>query len=127
MEHCELSSKKHEADSLSEFLQKHGNVPLAPPDADKEFRIEITNSLKNLCVILKNMHIPDETDFLKEWITAEQVMQIFGISERTLANWRKTGKLPYSPIEKKFFYKKLDLESLLSTGYQKKGNPTAKV
>jgi hypothetical protein len=127
MEHCELSSKKYEADPLSEFLQKHGSTPLAPPDADKIFRTEITNSLKNLGVILENLHIPDETNFLNDWTTAEQVMQKFGISERTLANWRKTGKLPYSHIEKKFFYKKQDLESLLSAGYQKKGNPTAKL
>ena len=55
---------------------------------------------------------PPETD---EWLDNEAVCRRLGISKRTLQSYRDTGKIPFSMIGHKCYYKESDITELLST------------
>lgn len=49
----------------------------------------------------------------KEVLTNREAMNFLGVSRSTLQRWRNDGKLPYSKVEGKIFYKREDLIGLL--------------
>lgn len=53
---------------------------------------------------------PPETD---EWLDNESVCRKLGISKRTLQSYRDTGKIPFSMVEHKCYYKENDITELL--------------
>jgi len=109
-----------ETDRLSDFLRDYQNEKEWVSPEEKEYQEKLIKGIERLNQILEGIKIPDKNDSLRNWITTEQVMRQFEISERTLAYWRKSGKLPFSRIEHKFFYQTSDLERLLTQGYIKK-------
>lgn len=54
---------------------------------------------------------PPEKD---EWLDNEAVCRRLGISKRTLQSYRDTGKIPYSMIGHKCYYKENDITDLLN-------------
>ena len=54
---------------------------------------------------------PPETD---EWLDNEAVCRRLGISKRTLQSYRDTGKIPFSMIGHKCYYKESDITELLN-------------
>ena len=54
---------------------------------------------------------PPETD---EWLDNEAVCRRLGISKRTLQSYRDTGKIPFSIIGHKCYYKESDIAELLN-------------
>jgi len=44
------------------------------------------------------------------------VCRALGISKRTLQTWRNNGKIPFSMLGGKVYYKELDIEGLLQLG-----------
>jgi len=68
--------------------------------ADKIMRLE-----KQLC-------LPSSA----EWIDSSDVCQWLGISKRTLQYYRERGKIPYTNIGKKCYYKTEDIRALLEKG-----------
>ena len=55
-----------------------------------------------------------------EWITSEQVMDMFKISSRTLQNWRDKGKIGFSKVSHKvILYCREDVLGLLKLNYFK--------
>ena len=50
---------------------------------------------------------------VESWLDNQDVCLRLNISLRTLQMFRDTGKLPYSQINHKMYYKKGDIESLL--------------
>lgn len=54
---------------------------------------------------------PPETD---EWLDNEAVCKRLGISKRTLQSYRDTGKIPFSMIGHKCYYKESDITELLN-------------
>ena len=109
----------NETDHLSVFLQEYAHDTLEQPDPDHDMVLEIRTGIKKLNGILEGLNLPERKTFMSGWITPERVKLKLGISERTLADWRKTGKLPYTRIENKFYYKNQDLENLLLDGYHR--------
>ena len=109
-----------ETDRLSDFLRGYQKEKEWVSPEEKEFQENLIRGIERLNQILEGIIIPDKNDSLRNWITTEQVMRQFEISERTLANWRKSGKLPFSRIEHKFYYHAGDLEKLLAHSYKKK-------
>jgi hypothetical protein len=100
-------------DLLRKFLEDHG-LPEISYDEQQDSQLDdLSLAISKLNDILENQTLPEPVTFMHEWITPDRVLQKLGISERTLASWRKSGKLPYSRIENKFFYKKQDIEDLL--------------
>lgn len=52
-----------------------------------------------------------------EWIDSQDVMMCLNISKRTLQSLRDNGRLPFSKINGKFYYKTTDLKELLESNY----------
>lgn len=61
----------------------------------------------------------------KEFYTTKEIIELFGINRQTLHRWRKKGIIQYKNIgERKFIYKKQDIEKLLD--YESKSSSTNK-
>ena len=54
---------------------------------------------------------------MEKWVIGEKLMKIFGISKRSLQNYRDTGILPYSMIGGKIYYNMTDIEELFRKNY----------
>ena len=89
---------------------------------DKDETVEIKEEVKKLNELLTDLVLATKKNLMTEWMTSEEVKQALKISERTMHTWRNTGKLPYSHIEQKLYYKKQDVENLLLKGYHKKND-----
>ena len=50
-----------------------------------------------------------------EWLDNEAVCRRLGISKRTLQSYRDTGKIPFSIIGHKCYYKESDITELLNS------------
>ena len=50
---------------------------------------------------------------LKQWLDGEDVCKLLGISPRTLQTFRDSGKIPYTRIEHKMYYRPADVEKLI--------------
>lgn len=48
-----------------------------------------------------------------EWLDNGDVCRLLNVSKRTLQTYRDIGKLPFSQINHKFFYKQKDVETFL--------------
>ena len=58
-------------------------------------------------------------EIIKEaWIDGVEVQSSLHISERTLYRHRKSGRLPYSRVRGKIYYKKSDIRELLEKNYR---------
>lgn len=53
----------------------------------------------------------------KDWIDTHDVLQILKISRRTLTKYLGEGRLKYTRIENKNFFKLKDVEEFLYNGY----------
>ena len=58
----------------------------------------------------------------EQWVTPDQVKATLNISNRTLANLKKSGQLPCSKINGLIYYRTIDIENLLKLNYS---NPTS--
>jgi hypothetical protein len=54
---------------------------------------------------------------LDDWIDGQIVRQSLHISKRTLQNLRNNGTIPFSRIGNKIYYKKSDINEILSKNY----------
>lgn len=50
---------------------------------------------------------------LQKWLDNQEVCDILNISKRTLQNYRDSGKLSYSQIGYKIYYRPEDVEQLI--------------
>lgn len=53
-----------------------------------------------------------------KFMTNEAVMTYLGLSRPTLQRYRDSGRLPFSKIGRKVFYRRADVDALLETGLQ---------
>ena len=59
---------------------------------------------------------PPETDeWLDEWLDNDAVCRRLNISPRTLQTLRDTGKIPFSMVGHKYYYKACDISELLNS------------
>jgi hypothetical protein len=58
-----------------------------------------------------------EHSFLEDWIDNQDVMRTLHISPRTLQTLRSNGTLPFSRIGNKLYYRRQDIEKILSDNY----------
>ncbi len=56
----------------------------------------------------ENSHQPEK------WLSGREVCALLGISIRSLQNYRDSGKLGYSQIGNKLYYKSADIERLIA-------------
>ena len=75
------------------------------------------NSLKSELKELQNIYLRKEPD---EWLDSKEVCEILCVSPRSLQHLRNSGTLSFTRIDKKIFYRKQDVVSLLTTVQKKK-------
>lgn len=59
----------------------------------------------------------DTTPLSDVWMDNQDVCELLHISKRTLQHYRDTGKLPFSQIGAKIYYKACDVDSFLLEHY----------
>ena len=53
------------------------------------------------------------------WVDNQDVCELLHISKRTLQHYRDSGKLPFSQIGAKIYYKASDIDAFLQSNYSK--------
>jgi hypothetical protein len=53
--------------------------------------------------------------YLQDWLDNQEVCEILNVSKRTLQTYRDNGKLPFTQIDRKMYYKPADIEALLNS------------
>lgn len=66
---------------------------------------EFAKRMENLCSI--------HTQKLEDWLDSQDVCLLLGLSKRTLQYYRSSGRLSYSQIGNKIYYKTSDLERII--------------
>ncbi len=79
--------------------------------------ISALQSLKNKMGKLQEVYSEKKMD---EWLDNREVCMILGISLRTLQSLRSNGTLSFTQIDRKVYYHKQDVISLLETIKNKK-------
>ena len=75
------------------------------------------HSLKSKLEELQNICLRKEPD---EWLDSKDVCEVLSISSRSLQHLRNNGTLSFTRIDKKIFYHKQDVISLLIIVQKKK-------
>ena len=70
------------------------------------------HSLKSKLEKLQDLCLRKEPD---EWLDSKKVCEVLSISSRSLQHLRNNGTLSFTRIDKKIFYRKQDVMSLLTT------------
>jgi 3-methyladenine DNA glycosylase Tag len=75
----------------------------------------LVNRLDNLNATLEANQKPSQETFLDN----QEFIQLMNISKRTAQTWRDEGKVSFSQIGSKIYYKMKDVEVLLDKNYNK--------
>ena len=78
---------------------------------------------KNILVCLREVHGVCQTDRkfmqhthtqkVENWLDSQEVCLLLGFSKRTLQYYRSSGRLAYSQIGSKIYYKSSDIERII--------------
>ena len=74
---------------------------------------ELLTSFNSFVTKMKEMASRGNDNRLDNWLDNQDVCQMLNISPRTLQTLRDNGTLAYSQINRKLFYKSVDVESIL--------------
>ena len=74
---------------------------------------ELLTSFNSFVIKMKEMASRGNDKGLDDWIDNQDVCQMLNISPRTLQTLRDNGTLAYSQINRKLYYKPVDVESIL--------------
>lgn len=61
-----------------------------------------------------------ESKELKEWLDSQDVCEILGITKRTVQTLRETGKLDFTMIAHKVYYRREDVKKFLDASLTRK-------
>ncbi len=61
-----------------------------------------------------------ESKELKEWLDSQDVCEILGVTKRTVQTLRETGKLGYTMIAHKVYYRREDVKKFLDASVTRK-------
>ena len=76
--------------------------------------------VKSLEAIKEKLNKEKGTTPLQEvWMDNQDVCELLHISKRTLQHYRDSGKLPFSQIGAKIYYKASDIDTFLQSNYSK--------
>lgn len=76
--------------------------------------------VKRLEAINEKLNKEKGTTPLQEvWMDNQDVCELLHISKRTLQHYRDSGKLPFSQIGAKIYYKASDIDAFLQSNYSK--------
>ncbi len=75
---------------------------------------------------MDNVYNSTQGKNMGEWIDNQDVCFILNISPRTLQTYRDTGKLSFSKINHKVYYKRLDIQKLIENSQNQHTEPNKK-
>ena len=81
---------------------------------------EMLNRTEMLVSMVEHLHQKSQDKCLLEWLDCRQVCSILKITPKTLQFYRETGKLGFSQVNRKIYYKSEDIKKLLKVKYIKK-------
>lgn len=81
------------------------NLIVMNEDVVNEFNFKLDTILNKL---------ENKQENQKEWLSANEAMQILGIKQTTLWSYRKEGKLTFTKVNKKVYFLKKDIFKLLN-------------
>jgi excisionase family DNA binding protein len=61
-----------------------------------------------------------ESKELKEWLDSQDVCEILGVTKRTVQTLRETGKLGFTMIAHKVYYRREDVKKFLDASLTRK-------
>ena len=76
---------------------------------------EFAKRIKSLC----NTHTPK----VENWLDSQEVCLLLGFSKRTLQYYRSSGRLAYSLIGSKIYYKSSDIERIIADSETQNQSP----
>ena len=76
---------------------------------------ELTTRLDELQNLLNNQSATTKKGFMDN----EEFLEFMGISKRTAQSWRDDGKISFSQVGNKIYYKAVDVDKLLAENYNK--------
>jgi hypothetical protein len=80
---------------------------------------KLVEKLDAISVKLNNQK---ETNPLSDvWMDNQDVCELLHISKRTLQHYRDSGKIPFSQVGAKIYYKSRDIDDFLQSHYLKPG------
>lgn len=81
---------------------------------------EVWNSIQ---LILQDIRVSVEAKkkqpLTNTWLTIEETMAQLKVSKRTLQTYRDTGRIGFSKIDGKIYFKAIDIEEFLERHYHK--------
>ena len=75
---------------------------------------EILSALEEIKNKVRKLELERIND---QWFTGERVLNLLKISKRTLQNYRDSGKIGFSQIGSKIYYRRADIEEFLNRHY----------
>lgn len=81
---------------------------------EKETLDVMLESVKNLKIRIQNHFSQCSKLNLKQWLDAQEVCMILNISPRTLKSYREAGKIGFSQVNYKIFYKADEIQRFLN-------------
>lgn len=73
----------------------------------------IMSRFENFAVRLENLFDKQGDKSLNTWLDNQDVCQILNISPRTLQTYRDTGRLAFTQVNHKIYYKPQDVQKLI--------------
>jgi hypothetical protein len=83
---------------------------------------KLCNDINAISTLIESQTIMNNTPLSDIWMDNQDVCQLLKISKRTLQHYRDTGKLPFSQIGAKVYYKAADVEYFLESHMVNKSN-----
>ena len=83
--------------------------------AENRIRAIVEQSVQIAVQKALDTHLAD-LQMRRKWLSNAEAMRELGLSRSTLARWRKSGRLPYSKSGSLVFYRRSDVERMLSAG-----------
>lgn len=80
----------------------------------------ITGRFGQLAGKIEKLHALCDEKRIKNYLDNQDVCLRLNLSKRTLQNYRASGKIPFTRIEKKIYYRTRDIENYLNAHRQKK-------
>lgn len=83
---------------------------------------EMKQALKSIIQNIQTKNGKQQGEHLTDWMDNQDVCIMMNISPRKLMILRRTGKIPYSKIERKIYYHKKDIIAYMEKLLQKGNN-----
>ena len=68
---------------------------------------------------LQEQLLSQQPNSKKPFVDNEEFLELMGISKRTAQSWRDEGKISFSQVGNKIYYKMSDVDKLLTEHYNK--------